>query len=145
MLLFLTREAFCRRSREERRVGDGDEGAPKLFSELKLLFCQNILGEVVVLSKGDDWNGDESVRDIFCGRTNKQTRRSVNAKQTLASPCLTLVVWFQLGEFRRFSVGDISESGRGMLLLAGVGMVLDLDSRSGCSWAVCEYREKSKK
>lgn len=58
MLLFLTRDAFWRRSMEERRVGD----APKLFSELKLRFCQNMRGDVGLLfSRGDDWNGDESV------------------------------------------------------------------------------------
>jgi hypothetical protein len=65
MLLFLTREAFCRRSIEERRVGDGEPERPSwLFSELKLRFCQKRRGEVAV-SKGDDWNGDESVSVIF--------------------------------------------------------------------------------
>lgn len=66
MLLFLTREAFCRRSREDRRQGDGELVLLlKLFSELKLRFCQNMRGDVVVPSKGDDWNGDESVNVIF--------------------------------------------------------------------------------
>jgi len=66
MLLFLTREAFCKRSMDERRQGDGEPECPsKLFSELKLRFCQNMRGEVVVPSMGDDWNGDESVSAIF--------------------------------------------------------------------------------
>ena len=69
MLLFLTREAFCSRSMEERRTGDGDPDRPeyKLFSEFVVfLFCQNIRGEVV-LSRGEDWNGEESVlRASFC-------------------------------------------------------------------------------
>jgi hypothetical protein len=45
------------------------------------------------------------------------------------------VVWFQLGEFRRFSVGEISESGRGIALpaFAGEGMVLLLERRKGCT------------
>jgi hypothetical protein len=62
ILLFLTREAFCKRSMEERREVDGD---PRLFSELKLRFCQKRRGEVVPFSKGDDWNGDESVSASF--------------------------------------------------------------------------------
>lgn len=68
MLLFLTREAFCRRSIDDRRVGDGDPERPLsgMFSELKLRFCQNKRGDVVP-SSGEDWNGDESVfRFIFC-------------------------------------------------------------------------------
>jgi hypothetical protein len=112
MLLFLTRDAFCRRSMEDRRHGVGEPERPRwLFSELKLRFCQNMRGDVVVFSKGDDWNGDESVSVIF------------------------LVVWFQLGEFRRFSVGDSSESGRGSALrsFAGDAMVLLLDRRRGCT------------
>jgi hypothetical protein len=46
-----------------------------------------------------------------------------------------LVVWFQLGEFRRFSVGEISESGRGTALptFAGEGIVLLLERRRGCT------------
>jgi hypothetical protein len=46
---------------EERRTGDGDpDRPPYMFSELTLRFCQKSLGDVVV-SAGDDWNGDESV------------------------------------------------------------------------------------
>lgn len=54
----------------------------------------------------------------------------------MARDCLTLVVWFQLGEFRRFSVGEISESGRGIALgaFAGEGMVLLFERRRGCTW-----------
>ncbi len=49
--------------------------------------------------------------------------------------CLTLVVWFQLGEFRRLSVGAISESGLGIALpaFAGEGIVPLLESRKGCT------------
>ena len=68
MLLFLTREAFCKRSMEERRVGEGDpeRALSGVFSELKLRFCQKSRGDVVP-SMGEDWNGDESVfRFIFC-------------------------------------------------------------------------------
>lgn len=63
MLLFLTREAFCRRSMEERRVGEPEPARSyKLFS---LRFCQKRRGEVVP-SSGELWNGDESVfRAIF--------------------------------------------------------------------------------
>lgn len=71
MLLFLTREALCRRSMEVRRVGEGEPWRPPykpLFSvlmESRLRFCQKSLGDVVV-SSGDDWNGEESVlRVIF--------------------------------------------------------------------------------
>jgi hypothetical protein len=49
---------------ETRRLEDGESARPpKLFSELR--FCQNMRGEVMPLSKGDDWNGDESVSVIF--------------------------------------------------------------------------------
>jgi hypothetical protein len=60
MLLFLTRDAFCRRSIEERRVGDGEPLRPpwKVFSLLR--FCQNMRGDETV-SRGDDWNGEESL------------------------------------------------------------------------------------
>jgi len=63
MLLFLTRDAFCSRSMEERRFGDGepDRTPYKRFSVFR--FCQNTRGEVVV-SGGDDWNGDESVLSV---------------------------------------------------------------------------------
>lgn len=47
---------------------------------------------------------------------------------------LTLVDWFQLGEFRRFSPTEISDKGRGMLLLLGVvvGVPVPLEMRNGC-------------
>jgi hypothetical protein len=46
---------------------------------------------------------------------------------------LTLDVWFQLGELRRFSVGDNSDSGRGIELAIFVGdeVGVSLDNRSG--------------
>jgi hypothetical protein len=58
--------------------------------------------------------------------------------RTKINKCLTLVVWFQLGEFRRFSVGEISDRGRGIALaaFAGEGIVLLFETRSGCTW--CE-------
>jgi hypothetical protein len=66
ILLFLTRDAFCRRSIEDLLVGDGDPVRPiREFSVLRV--CQNIRGEAV-FSSGDDWNGDESVfRADFLG------------------------------------------------------------------------------
>ncbi len=62
MLLFLTRDAFCRRSTDGRRVGDGDPERPPRakFSVSVPFFCQKSLGEAA-LSAGDDWKGDESV------------------------------------------------------------------------------------
>lgn len=63
MLLFLTRDAFCRRSMEERRTGEGDPvRLSRLFSELKRV-CQNTRGEVALSmgDMGDDWKGEESV------------------------------------------------------------------------------------
>lgn len=46
---------------------------------------------------------------------------------------LTLVDWFQLGELRRFSIGEISDKGRGMTLPVafGSGIVLLLVRRKG--------------
>ena len=78
MLLFLTRDARCRRSIEERRVGEGDVSLPTntpLFSELNRFGvagsrpCQKSRGEELPSEalKGDDWNGDESALSaIFC-------------------------------------------------------------------------------
>lgn len=57
MLLFLTRDAFWRRSIEERRLGDGDPVRPKWFSEFR--FCQKSRGDDTG-SSGEDWNGEES-------------------------------------------------------------------------------------
>jgi hypothetical protein len=46
-----------------------------------------------------------------------------------------LVVWFQLGEFRLFSVGEISESGRGIALatFTGEDIARFLERRRGCT------------
>lgn len=67
MLLFLTREALCSRSIEERRVGEGEPPRPNgLFSllmEFRLRFCQKSRGDVAA-SRGEDWNGDESVPSV---------------------------------------------------------------------------------
>lgn len=63
MLLFLTRDAFCRRSIEERRTGEGDPvRLSRLFSELKRV-RQNACGEVALSmgDMGDDGKGEESV------------------------------------------------------------------------------------
>lgn len=51
---------------------------------------------------------------------------------------LTLVVWFQLGELRRFSEGEISDSGRGsgFAILTGDDDDDDapfLEIRNGCT------------
>lgn len=77
MLLFFTREALWRRSIEERRFGDGEpERAPwSMFSALR--FCQNIRGEVLE-SKGEDWNGEESLpgSEPFCIATRQQGKMS---------------------------------------------------------------------
>lgn len=55
ILLFLTRDAFCRRSMDERRVGDVALEPYLLFS--LFLFCQNNRGEDL----GELWNGEESL------------------------------------------------------------------------------------
>lgn len=69
MLLFLTREAFCNRSIEERRVGDGDDSLPANRFSVLIRFgvvgerpFQNNRGDELPSGslKGDDWNGDES-------------------------------------------------------------------------------------
>ncbi len=51
--------------------------------------------------------------------------------------CLTLAVWFQLGELRLFSVGEISDNGRGieLAILVGDDMEPFLDRRRGCTCA----------
>lgn len=141
MLLFLTREAFCRRSMDDRRVGEGDpeRALNGVFSELKLRFCQNRRGDVAP-SSGDDWNGDESVlRFIFCCVlvSNEQIFHH-QEEQERQWVCLTLEGWFQLGELRRFSIGDSSDSGRGtgFAIFAGDDVGVSLDSRSG--WT-CEH------
>lgn len=92
---------------ELRRVGEG-EPRPKTFSVF--LVCQNRRGEVA-LSSGELWNGEESVsRPIFLGGE------------------------FQLGEFRRFSDGEISERGRGEALdMFAVEAKLFLANRRGCT------------
>lgn len=60
MLLFLTRDALWRRSMEERRFGDGEPERPpwSIFSVLR--FFQKRRGEVEE-SRGEDWNGEESL------------------------------------------------------------------------------------
>lgn len=117
MLLFLTRDAFCRRSMEERRTGEGDPvRLSRLFSELKRV-CQNTRGEVALSTgdMGDDWKGEESV---FRG-------------DILDFAC----AWLEPGEFLLCSVGEISDSGRGIALcvLDGIGIVLPLERRRGCT------------
>ena len=86
MLLFLTRDAFCSLSIEDRRVGDGDASLPpkKVFSELKRAGvdgdfgsrpCQKRRGEELPSAEtlnGDDWNGDESILiGSFCALSNE--------------------------------------------------------------------------
>lgn len=134
MLLFLTREAFWRRSIELRRVGEGDPRPMALFSEF--LFCQNRRGEVVP-SIGELWNGEESVlrpilrgwRDVSGGEWDWRSSRRRRTEEEKAGGCacsLTLAACIQLGELRRFSAGEISERGLG----AGVFF----DSRKGWTW-----------
>lgn len=49
--------------------------------------------------------------------------------------CLTFVGEFQVGEFRRFSEGDNSERGRGVVLdMFFEDAKLFLANRSGCTW-----------
>ena len=50
--------------------------------------------------------------------------------------CLTLVVWFQLGEFLRFSMGEISDKGRGraLTILVGEDVGPFLEMRNGWTW-----------
>jgi hypothetical protein len=100
---------------EERRCDDGDPG-PKMFSVLR--FCQKRRGEVT--SEGEDWKGDESG---FPG-------------DFLGEPfdCLC-----QLGEFLLISVGESSDSGRGIPLAIVEGDlpgVLVLFIRKGCTDSV---------
>ncbi len=85
MLLFLTREAFCRRSMDDRRVGDGEpeRDSPKtLFSALNL-FCQKSRGDVVVVaSSGEDWKGEESeLGTIFWVREASQMCRQARRQR----------------------------------------------------------------
>lgn len=87
MLLFFTLDAFCSRSIEERRSGEGEpKRSPyRLFSVLMLRLCQNIRGDVA-LSAGDDWNGEESVlTDIFCHAVSGCPRRGDGGYQPLLS------------------------------------------------------------
>lgn len=83
-------------------------------------FIQNKRGEVVP-SNGDDWNGEESVFSPIFYAThisdNFQYRRVSMFRQ--GENELALLGWFQLGEFRRFSVDDISDNGREMPALVG--------------------------
>lgn len=59
---------------------------------------------------------------------------SVSRRKERQWNCLTLEAWLQLGEFRRFSDGDISESGRGVEpdILDGDGELF-FASRKGCT------------
>lgn len=105
MLLFLTREALWRRSIEERRVGEGEPDRPYrlLFSALmesKLRFCQKTRGEVaLLLSSGDDWNGEESVL-IFCVLPSVPASPVACLRPGRGKEgALTLLGWVQLGEF----------------------------------------------
>jgi hypothetical protein len=94
-------------------LGDGEPVRPPYREFSVLRFCQNMRGEVTD-SMGEDWKGDESVlMDIFLGGDAR---------------C-------QLGEFRLFSVGEISDSGRGVPLLGafvGDGLLL-FAMRKGCT------------
>jgi hypothetical protein len=49
---------------------------------------------------------------------------------------LTLVAWFQLGEFRLCAVGDSSDNGRGieLAILFGDEFVEVFGRRSGCTY-----------
>lgn len=119
MLLFLTRDARLRFSIEERLAGDGEVSLGSRFSALNFvgdagsLLCQNPLGEfeangeVLNLSaKGEVSNGEES-SSCFC-------RLDQHHHSTPCQRLLTFVFWFQLGEFRRRSIGLSSASGRWM-------------------------------
>lgn len=57
ILLFLTRDAFCKRSMDWRRLGDVALEPYPPFS--LFLFCQNSRGEAFA-SEGELWNGEES-------------------------------------------------------------------------------------
>jgi hypothetical protein len=121
-LLFLTRDAFCNRSIEDRRVGEGEDSLPpyKSFSDLKRLGvagsrpCQNSRGDESADGlKGDVWNGDESMLScVFCTHQSvpslgmSQKPRAIGGKFTLDG-C------GKLGEFLRISVGPSSDRGRG--------------------------------
>lgn len=108
--------------------------------ESRLRFCQNSLGDVVV-SSGDDWNGEESVlRVIFY--TIAVSGNSGRGLCLRHDP-LTLEGCLKLGEFRLRSEGESSERGRGMPVLALVGggdpgVLLPLLMRKGCT---CRKRE----
>lgn len=164
MLLFLTRDAFCRRSMEERRTGEGDPvRVSRLFSELKRV-CQKTRGEVALSmgDMGDDWKGEESVfrGDILdCSwEVSMMVRMQVQpasggqgdmrhawSKEKMMELVpgssgymywLTFAcAWLEPGEFLLCSVGEISDSGRGIALcvLDGIGIVLLLERRRGCT------------
>lgn len=137
MVLFLTREAFCRRSMEERRVGEGEAvaGPYRLVTSAELRFCQKrrVVFGVALPSSGDGWNGDESVLTvIFCRRAACVSSGVLPGMRDGGETGPTLADWFQLGELRRFSVAEISDSGRELALLVGEGAVWPLEMRSGC-------------
>lgn len=79
----------------------------------------------MAVSRGDDWNGDESVfRAAFCKTVSVVIWESAWKLLHSTRPALTLgdvAVWCQLGEFRLFSMGDISDKGRDIALADFVG------------------------
>lgn len=66
---------------EERRVGDGEPERPPYREFSVLRFCQKSRGEFM-FSRGDDWNGDESVlRGSFCyGVRQSETTQRIRAR-----------------------------------------------------------------
>lgn len=95
----------------------------------------------MAVSRGDDWNGDESVfRDAFCKSVSVTDWESAwKLLHSMKPVTLTLgdvVGWCQLGEFRLFSIGDISDNGRGIALLGfnGDDPGVPLLMRSGWTW-----------
>lgn len=99
---------------EERRFGDGEPERPpwSIFSVLR--FFQKRRGEVEE-SRGEDWNGEESLP---------------------GSAAFLEEFVCQLGEFRLFSLGEISLKGRGKLLaifLVGEEAGVFLEIRRGCT------------
>jgi hypothetical protein len=74
--------------------------------------------------------GEELVHGLNCVAIQDVSKENNHIRP------LTLFVWFQLGELRRFSEGEISERGRGMALVLLVGEdigVLFLEMRKGCT------------
>lgn len=101
----------------------------------------------MAVSRGDDWNGDESVFSAaFCNRGLVTVMESaLKLLHSRASVMLTLgdvADWRQLGEFRLFSIGEISESGRGIALdFDGEEPGVLLFMRSGWTWDAIVRRD----